>query len=157
MKIASLILGSVLAGSLLTMGAAQAGDGAAEKCGHHPGYRGDRMMPMSEMLELDKKQREAISKIRESEMQQMRDNNKEMRKLQDAMREQARAENYDAAKIRELADAQAKLMADMMVKRMESKNQIRKLLSEQQVARMELIKKRMKERMQRRKSDIEDR
>jgi len=161
MKKYNLMINSILAGIMLTLGAtgvvhAYGGPGgpggpggASEFCPHHREVNSDernaRMAYMMNRLELDRQQRDAIRKIRDEQDKKMQAKMDEMKVIRNAMREQARAEKYDAAKVRELADAQAKLMSDMMVERMESMNLIQQQLTEQQAARMEEMKARMME------------
>jgi len=162
MKKHNLIISSFLAATMLTIGSAgvvhayggpYAGPGAGPNdgpCDRHREAHSSRMMYMMNQLELDRKQREAIDKIRDEQDKKMQAKMDEMKKIRNAMREQAMAEKYDAAKVRELADAQAKLMSDMMVERMATMDLIRKQLTEQQAARMEQMKAQM---MQRRSGD----
>lgn len=156
MKKSNLIISSILACGMLTIctaGIVHAYDGPGGEPEyferHRQEYRAQhdaRMAYMANQLELDQKQREAISKIREEQDKKTKAKMDEMLKIRDAMREQARAEKYDAAKVRELADAQAKLMADLMVERVETMNRIREQLSKDQAARMEQMKAQMLER-----------
>jgi Spy/CpxP family protein refolding chaperone len=167
MKKHNLIISSILAGGMLTIGAAGSVHAYDGPPGGGPGYgapgyggpgyyehrreehhaqREARMAYMMNQLELDRKQREAISKIKDEEAKKTKAKMDEMLKIRDAMREQARAEKYDAAKVRELADAQAKLMSDMMVERMDTMNRIREQLTKDQEARMEQMKAKMMER-----------
>jgi len=162
MKKQNLIISSFLAVTMLTIGSTgvvhayggpYAGPGAGPMdgpCDHHREAQSSRMMYMMNRLELDRKQREAIDKIRDEQDKKMQAKMDEMKEIRNAMREQAMAEKYDAAKVRELADAQAKLMSDMMVERMATMDLIRKQLTEQQAARMEQMKAQM---MQRRSGD----
>jgi Spy/CpxP family protein refolding chaperone len=156
MKKRNLIISSILAGSMLTIGTvgivhAYDGSGGGPEYfeRHRQEYRAQhdaRMAYMANQLELDQKQREAISKIRDEQDKKTKAKMDEMLKIRDAMREQARAEKYDAAKVRELADAQAKLMSDMMVERVETMNRIREQLTKDQAARMEQMRSQMMER-----------
>jgi len=170
MKKQNLIISSFLAATMLTIGSvgvvhayggpnAGATDGPMggpmggpmhgpmnRPCDHPREAQSDRMAYMMKMLELDRKQRDAIKKIREEQDKKMEAKMDEMKKIRNAMREQAMAEKYDAAKVRELADAQAKLMSDMMVERMATMDLIRKQLTEQQAARMEQMKAQMMQR-----------
>lgn len=171
MKKRNLIISSILAGSMLAIGAAGSvyaydGPSGGGPGYHGPGYGGPgyggpgyghhredyrpqreaRMAHMMNQLELDRKQREAISKIRDEQAKKTEAKMDEMLKIREAMREQAHAEKYDAAKVRELADAQAKLMSDMMVERVETMNRIREQLTKDQEARMEQMRKQMMER-----------
>jgi len=158
MKKHNLIISSILAATMLTIGSAgvvhayggpNAGPNAGPMngpCGHPREAQSDRMAYMMKRLELDRQQRDAITQIREEQDKKMQVKMDEMKKIRNAMREQAMAEEYDAAKVRELADAQAKLMSDMMVERMATMDQIRKQLTEQQAARMEQMKAQMMER-----------
>jgi len=172
MKKRNLIISSILAGSMLAIGAAGSvyaydgpsgggpafdgpgydgpGYGGPGFYGHHrEDYRAQheaRMAYMMNQMELDRKQREAISKIREEQAKKTKAKMDEMLKIREAMREQAHAEKYDAAKVRELADAQAKLMSDMMVERVETMNRIREQLTKDQEARMQQMRKQMMER-----------
>jgi Spy/CpxP family protein refolding chaperone len=159
MKKNNLIISSILAATMLTIGSAgvvhayggpNAGPNAGPNsgpmngpCGHQRESQSDRMAYMMNRLELDRKQRDAIKKIRDEQDKQMQAKMDEMKKIRKEMREQAMAEKYDAAKVRELADTQAKLMSDMMVERMATMDRIRKLLTEQQAARMEQMKAQM--------------
>jgi Spy/CpxP family protein refolding chaperone len=156
MKKSNLIISSVLAASMLTIGSAGivhaygGPGGGPEYCEHHRSVHraehDDRMTFMMNQLDLDRQQRDAISKIKDEQAKKTEARMDEMMKIRNAMREQARAEKYDAAKVRELADAQAKLMADMMVERVETMNRIREQLTKDQAARMEQMKARMMER-----------
>ncbi len=142
MKKRNLIISSILAGSIFTIGVV----GIAHACngpGGHGGHqRGGEMMPMMRMFDLTMEQREAIRNIKTKQREQMRVTRDEMKNIQRALFEQTSTEYYDATKVRELADVKAKLMADMIVKRSETMNRIRKELTPEQAAKMDSMKQR---------------
>lgn len=141
MKKRNLIVGSVLAGSiLLSAGAAHACKGPG---GHQ---RSDKMMHVMEKLDLSEEQLASISSIKDQQKEQMSASRTEMKNIREALREQANSDNYDAAKVRELADAKAKLIAEITVKRTETMNRIRKELTPEQIAKMDKMKQRRSER-----------
>lgn len=155
MKKPNMIFSSILLSSLLSFAAAGVayayGGGPGKNYGmHHRGAGPDRMAYMMSQLELNEKQRAAMSKIRDEQKQKMRAKREEMMELQNKMREQMRAEEYDDKKVRELADAQAKLISDMMVLRAEGMNRIREQLTADQEARIKQMKEQMKARRQER-------
>lgn len=144
MKKRNWVISSVLLGSVLTMSTisvAQACGGSGGQSGYNRGHSHQgQMMHMMGGLDLSKEQRQAIRKIRNEQRDQMGDNQDEMIDLHKALREQAQAENYDAAKVQELASAKAKIMADMTVERIETMNRIRHELTPEQLEKMESFK-----------------
>lgn len=136
MKKRNWIISTVLAGSLLSVGAM----GVASACGG-PGEgfggrgHGDKMMHMVEKLDLSKAQRTSIWKIMDEQRDKMRGNREAMYDIHKSLREAAGAENYDQDKVRELANKKASRMSDMIVQRTQTMNQIRQLLNEEQVAK----------------------
>ncbi len=138
MKKRNLVMVSLLAGSLLTMGAAIARPYAG--CDRFSGHSGDKGMHMMKELNLSDKQLEAIRAVRQEQSKNMRSSMVEMKKIRRELREQASADKYDAAKVRQLADAKAKIMADMTVQRIETMHRIRKELTPEQIKKMDSIK-----------------
>lgn len=135
MKKRNWIISTVLAGSILSVGAM----GVASACGGPGGGmggrgHGDKMMHMIEKLDLTKEQRTSIWKIMDEQKGKMGGNREEMYSIHKALREAASSENYDQDKVRELANKKASMMSDMIVQRTESMNKIRQLLNEEQVA-----------------------
>lgn len=141
MKKRNWIIGSVLAGTLLTAGAVYAGGGCGGGSGFGPGGfeggRGGNMMHMVEQLDLTKEQRQAIWKIMDEQRDKMRNKRDDMFDLHKALREAATTDNYDATKVRQLADTKAKMMSDMIVERTETMNRIRKVLDAEQVKKLD--------------------
>jgi Spy/CpxP family protein refolding chaperone len=139
MKKRNLIMVSILAGSLLTVGTAFAGKHAG--CDRISGHHGDKSMHMMKELDLSDKQLDAIRAIRKEQSKSMESSMVEMKKIRQELREQASADKYDAAKVRQLADAKAKIMADMTVQRIDTMNRIRKELTPEQITKMDSMKK----------------
>jgi len=142
MKKRNWLIGSVVAGSMLTIGAvgiSHACGGMGGPGGHH---RGGMMMHMMEKLDLTKQQRQTIRKIRNEQRDQMSAKQDEMFDIRKTLREQATGDNYDAGKVRELANAKAKIMTEMTVKRIETMRRIRKELTPEQVSKLESFKER---------------
>ena len=134
MKTRNWIIGSILAGSMLSLGAM----GVANACGGPGGQgRGDRMMHVMQQLDLTKDQRQAIRSIKDEQRDQMRANRDAMMDIRKSLREQVHAANYDAVKVRELADAKAKIMADMTVQRSATMHRIRQQLTAEQQAKLD--------------------
>lgn len=147
MKKPNLILSSLLAGSIITMGAV----GAVQACngpgGHSGGeHRGDKMMHVMKKLDLSSEQKKAIRSIKNESRDQMQSNRDAMMGIKKALRNQASAANLDTKKVRELADTRAKLMADMTVKRIETMHRIRKELTAEQLEKMDKFKERRSHR-----------
>ena len=140
MKKRNWVIGSVLAGTLLTAGVVYAGGGCGGPGSGHGGSEGGRggdMKHLVERLDLNKEQRQSVWKIMDEQRDKMRDKRGDMFDIHKALREAATADNYDAAKVRQLADSKAKLMADMLVERTETMNRIRKLLTAEQVKKLD--------------------
>jgi len=143
MKKRNLVICSILAGSILTIGTAGLVHACGGPGGHYYGdHRGDKMRHVMKKLDLTTEQREAIRNIKDEQREQMSTKRDEMMDIRKALREQVRADSYDASKVRELADTKAKLMADMTVKRIETMNRIRKELTPEQVAKLDSFKER---------------
>ena len=133
MKTRNWIVGSILAGSMLSLGIM----GVANACGGPGGHaRGDRMMHVMQQLDLTKDQRQAIRSIKDEQRDQMRANGDAMMDIRKSLREQVHAANYDAVKVRELADAKAKIMADMTVQRSATMHRIRQQLTAEQLVKL---------------------
>lgn len=132
------VLATVLAGSILTAGIAN----AAFACGGEGHHRHQGMMHVMKELNLTSEQRAAIKGIMQEQRNQMQSTREKMRDLRKSMHEQAVSKNYDANKVRELADAQAKIMANMSVKRIEMMNHIHQLLTPEQAKKLESMKRR---------------
>lgn len=135
MKKRNWIISTVLAGSILSVGAM----GVASACGGPGGGfggkgHGSKMMHMVEKLDLSKEQRTSVWKIMDAQKDTMRANREQMYSIHTALRDAAGAVNYDQDKVRELANKKASMMSDMIVQRTESMNKIRQLLNEEQVA-----------------------
>ena len=140
MKKRNWVIGSVLAGTLLTAGAVYAGGGCGGPGfgpGGFEGGRGGNMMRMVEQLDLTKEQRQAVWAIMDEQRNKMRDKRADMVDIRKALHEAATSANYDATKVRELADTKAKMMSDMMVERTETMNRIRKVLTAEQVKKLD--------------------
>ncbi len=137
MKKRNWIIGSVLAGTLLTAGAVYAGGGGCGGPGGFEGGRGDKMMHMVQKLDLTKEQRQAIWAIMDEQRDKMRDKRDDMFELRKALKEATTSDNYDAVKVRQLADTKAKMMSDMIVERTETMNRIRKVLTAEQVKKLD--------------------
>lgn len=142
MKKRNWIIGSILAGSSLAIGAT----GIAQACGgpdgeHHGKQmmhmRGDMMGPMMENLDLSKEQRQAIRAIVDAQRDQRRATQDERMELRKALHEQVAGDSFDPAKVRELADAEARIMADAIVQRSETMHNIRMQLTAEQLAKMD--------------------
>lgn len=146
-------IGTVLAGTLLTVGAVGAvgypggcggfGPGNFQPGGFGPGGHGGRMAYVIEQLDLDQGQREAAWKILDEQREQMVAKRGETFALRQALREQMRGGSSDLAKVRELADAKAKLMADRMVQRAETMNRLRALLTPEQLEKLDVLQQSM--------------
>lgn len=148
MKKRNLIMVSILAGSLFTMGTAFAHthEGCDRFSDHHGAkmrhvMHGDKSMHMMQELNLSDKQLDTIRTIRKEQATDMRSTFTEMKKIRRELREQASADKYDAAKVRQLADAKAKIMADMTVKRIATMHRIRKELTPEQIKKLDSMKK----------------
>lgn len=132
-----LILGSILAGSILSLGVANIASACSGHDGHH---RGHGMMHSMKGLDLSEEQRSSIKTIMESQRKQMQASREQMRDIRKSLHAQATAAQYDASKVRTLADAKAKIMADMTVQRIESMHRIHQQLTPEQAAKMESMK-----------------
>lgn len=143
MKKRNLVIGSILAGSILTIGTAGLVHACGSPGGHYYGeHRGGKMMHVMKKLDLTTEQHKTIRNIKDEQREKMSAKRDEMMDIRKELRQQVRADNYDAGKVRELADAKAKIMADMTVKRIETMNRIRKELTPEQVAKLDSFKER---------------
>lgn len=143
----SALISSVLAGSILTIGAASAVHACSGPGGNfRDEHRGDKMMRVMKKLDLTREQRQAIRNIKNETRDQMETKRDEMIDIRKALREQSRAETYDASKVRELANTKSQIMADMTVQRIETMNRIRKELTQDQLTQMDKLKERRYER-----------
>jgi len=138
MKKRNWIFSTVLAGSILTVGAVGVANAfGGPGCGPGGGFggrgQGDKIMHMIEKLDLSKEQRTAIWGIMDQQKDNMRENREDMYAIHKALRESATADSYDKGKVRELADKKASMMSDMIVLRTEAMNQIRNQLTDEQV------------------------
>ncbi|MCW9025020.1 MAG: Spy/CpxP family protein refolding chaperone [Gammaproteobacteria bacterium] len=143
MKKRNWIISSVLAGSIITIGAV----GVTQACGGQGGlfrgdHRGDKMIHVMKGLDLTKEQRQSIRSIRNEQRDKMGEQQDAMMDIRKSLREQAHSDSYDVTKVRELADAKAKIMADMTVQRTETMNRIYKELSPEQRAELDSYKER---------------
>ena len=147
MKKRNLILSSILAGSIFTMGAV----GAAQACGGPGGHtggkhRGDKMEHVMKKLDLSDEQRQAIESIKNEKRDQVEAKRDQMSDIKKALRAQASTATYDANKVRELANEKSQVMADLTVMRFETMNRIRKELTAEQLEKMDKMKERRSKR-----------
>jgi len=131
------IVGTILAGSVLSLGVAN----IANACGGHEGHRRSKgMMHVMKDLDLSTEQRASIHTIMEEQHKQMQASREQMKDIRKALHKQASSSRYDTTKVRALADAKAKIMADMSVQRIESMNRIHQILTPEQAAKMDSMK-----------------
>lgn len=145
MKARKYVITSLLAGGLLTAGAAgiatarPAGDcdmgPRGERMSHeHAHARGGPSTRMFRHLDLTEAQQTEIKQITEGARTAHKDTRDALRTNRQALRELATGADYDVQRVRELADAQAKLQADMLVARTETLHRVHQVLTPEQQA-----------------------
>ena len=133
------IIGTILAGSVLSLGAVNIANACAGGHGGH--HRGNGMMHVMKSLDLSKEQRASIQTIMQAQRDKMQSNRTQMQEIRKSLHEQVMSSQFDANKVRALADAKAKIMADMTVQRVESMNRIRHVLTPEQAAKLDSMRK----------------
>lgn len=134
MKRPNMILGGMLAGSLMAGGL-----GVAHACEHGPMGEHGRggLKYVMHKLDLSHQQRDSIHTIMTRQRDQMEANRDELFTIRKQLREQATADNYDAGRVRELADQQGKIKTDTIVSRTETLRKIRDQLTPEQIAELD--------------------
>jgi Spy/CpxP family protein refolding chaperone len=154
MRNKSVILGSVLAASILGLaansGAIAASGGAPggdQRAGHEArGWHREGGMPrMFERLDLTQEQREQVNQIVNEGKQARQDKKKALWESRKALRDQAMADAYDAQRVQELADQQAKLDAELIVMRTETFHRIYSVLTPDQKQKLAEMKQQRKD------------
>ena len=137
----SVILGSVLAASLLGLSATgtalavpDAGPAHGQRAAYeHYGRHHEGGLPrVFERLNLTQEQRDKISQIMDGSKQARQEKRKALWESRKALRDQAMAETYDAQRVQELADQQAKLQAELTVMRTETFHNVYSVLTPDQ-------------------------
>jgi periplasmic protein CpxP/Spy len=137
----SVILGSVLAASLLgvsatstVMAASEAGPNDGQRGGYerHGWHREGGLSRMFERLDLTQEQRDKVSQIMDEGKAARQEKMKALWENRKALHEQAMAETYDAQRVQELADQQGKLRAELTVMRTETFHNIYGVLTPEQ-------------------------
>lgn len=155
MRNKSVILGSVLAASILGLGAnsgviaaSDGNPGGSQRAGHegHGWHREGGMPRIFERLDLSQQQREQINQIMDEGKQARQERKKALWQNRKALRDQAMADTYDAQRVQELADQQAKLNAELTVMRTESFYRIYSVLTPDQKQKLAELKQQRKDR-----------
>lgn len=158
------LVGSLLAGSLLAVGAtgivtaSPDGDcpkGARmERMAYHKDHKdGIPFERMFQRLNLSTEQQAQVKQIvdeNRTALQQQRDALRDNRK---ALRELATSTAYDPQRVRTLADSQAKLQADMMVARTETFHRVYQVLTPEQQAEFAKLRAQRQERWEMRQRE----
>jgi protein CpxP len=149
----SVILGSILAASLLGLSATNtviaapdvsAGGGPRAGYEGHGWHREGGLPRMFEQLNLTQEQRDKINQIMNEGKPVRQDKMKALWENRKALRDQAMAETYDAQRVRELADQQAKLRAELTVMRTETFHNIYSVLTPEQKQKLVEMKQQRK-------------
>jgi Spy/CpxP family protein refolding chaperone len=131
------LLASVLAGSILIFGSAQAygpGGFGPGGCGGGPG-----MMRAVQTLDLTTEQQQAIRDITTQQREKMQVHWQQMQDIRKSLHEQATSTTYDENRVRELADTKARLQAEMTVQRNATMHQVRQQLTPAQLEKLDSL------------------
>ncbi len=154
MKNRNVILGSVLAASILglaanggVIAASDGGPGNGQRAGYEGrGWHRDGGMPrLFERLDLSQQQRDQINQIMDEGKQARQERKKALWENREALRNQAMADTYDAQRVQELADQQAKLDAELTVMRTETFHRVYSVLTPDQKQKLAEMKRQRKD------------
>ena len=137
----TLVVGTLLIGSLVMAGPGGYGRGNCDGYGNgqgtmnyeqHEERMGQRMEMMDTILDLTEEQKGQLETLLNQQYQDKQELREKMQASREAMREARNAETFNEADFRAKAAVQAELKTDMMVEHAKLKQQIRALLTPEQ-------------------------
>lgn len=149
MKHKRVIIGGIMAASLLTMGtAAVHADPTAgcDKRAHHtsfkPGHKqGEhRLQRMMAYLEMDQTQRDQVKELFEQNRDKVEEKHQAMHKIRQQLREAGTSDTYDTDRVKQLAKQQAQLGAELAELRTATFNRIYQLMTPEQKKKLKVMR-----------------